>query len=428
MLRRVIVCALATMTGTVALNAAEPAPRSALELRREIHRATAVPINPMILRAGQHVVVPAPAAQPAEEALPGAVSLPAPELAVVAPRLLKGQLFHVRLPAGQEAMTRQLLNEQLASISSTAATTLQTVDGVFRQLTSDNVEVQIKPFALVGQPLRYVPPERRFVGTVAVGAADVGDSGVPRTLSVPVVFENLATGKQVTLDRTSPPLGRFEVSSAASGEPVVLNILSNLSREGMGITVPVEPTLLVETDNRDLRGWGLQTTQVTVRAVGGAAIPEKRPVSLSAAGAFLMNSAPTFDKHGVAHAELRSDRNGQITVSATATGYVSGASDPLHVTWPWQTLLFALVGGLIGGFIRLGPQIRRGMNGLRFVVGLIIAVLTGLLIFVLYVLGVKLLPVAFAVEVGDLFALAAAALGGWLGSGVLPGLKASSKA
>jgi hypothetical protein len=392
-------------------------------------------VNPQVVAAATNVTpppenvppvdaTPAPTPEPTETPVDVAPAA-ANDSAVEAPRrLARGQLYFVRLPPQQETAAREVVAEQVAAAALVEAGTVQSFEGVVRQVTDADVEVQLKPYVLVGEPLKFVEDAGWFAGSVAIGVADlIGGSGQGK-LSAPLLFQVLETREQKSLDHVSPPYEYIDVSTEAAGRPVTLRIASNFSREGIAVTIPVEPTLLVEIDNDNLRGLGIQTTRVTVRAVGGTETPTGT-VSLSARGAFLDDDAPEFDPQGLAHAELRSDSPGRVVVRATATGYTAGAM-PVTILWPWQTLTATLVGGVIGGFLRLGSRIRRNTNWLHFVIGLIIAALTGVLVFALYVLGVKLLPVTFGVEVGDLFAFAAAALGGWLGTGVLPKLAPAS--
>ena len=389
-------------------------------------------VNPQILAAAETVTPVAPEATPAPEPAAPETSADtgagaASESAVDPPRRLeRGQLYFVALAPQQEIAARALVAEQVAAAAVTETAMVQSFEGVVRQVTDADVEVQLKPYVLVGEPLKFVRDSGRFTGSVAIGVADlIGGSGQGK-LSAPLLFQVLETREQKSLDHVSPPFEYIDVSTEAAGRPVTLRIASNFSHEGIAVTVPVERTLFVEVDNDNLRGLGIQTTRVTVRAVGGTEVPTET-VSLSAPGAFLEYDIPLkFDDQGLAHAVLRSDSPGQVVVRATATGYTGGETPPVTVLWPWQTLAATLVGGVVGGFIRLGSRIRRNTNWLHFVIGLVIAALTGLLVFALYVLGVKLLPVSFGVEVGDLFAFAAAALGGWLGTGVLPRLAAAS--
>jgi len=415
-------------------------------LQDQVRNSEAVSMNPEAI-AATHVFVspesePSTQAQPvpadamagalpestvaAAPAGPGVESAVAPELSAsapvtVQPSLLRGRLYFVKLPAVQEAAAHTLVAEQVAAIAPAEVASVQTFTGVVRQITDNNVEVQLKPYVLIGQILKYMSATKTFTGSVAVGVADLLDAEGNASLSAPLKFQAIDSKELKTLDHLSPPYEYFDVSTDSLGKSVTLRIASNFSHDGVSVTVPVEPTLIVEVDTNNIRALGLQPARITVRAVGDTP-PLGFSASLSAPNAFLDNNAPIFDGRGVAYAELRGDNPGEITVSASATGYVAGQYSPIHVFWPWQTLLLTMLGGLVGGFIRLGPHIRSGMNGSRFVIALSIAMLIGLVVFVLYPLGVNLLPVKFTVQVGDLFAFGAAALGGWMGSGVLPQL------
>lgn len=410
-------------------------------LRRQIERAPAVRVDPRILATRPEPTAPPPAPAPtvAPAAPPVAApaesppappeptpAVPAPESAAIPPPgLTRGELYYVPLDAQLEAESKALVLERIASIQPTSSTNPQTFEGVVRQVAANDLELQLKPFVLVGRPLTYNKATRTFQGSVVVGVADVTGATTQVRLSAPLRFEDVASAQQVTLEELSPPFGRFDVSTQATGQPVTMRIASNFSREGVEITVPVSPTLFVEVDNDRLRGLGMQHTRVTVRAVGPAI--SKVEVSLAAPGAFLSQDRVQLDSQGLGHAELRSDNSGTVTLRATATGYVA-ADLPISVEWPWQTLASTCLGGLIGGFLRLAPGIRRGMKGSRFAVGLAVSTLMGLVIFALHVLGVKLLPVDFGFQGGDLFAFASGALAGWLGTALLPAQPATRAA
>lgn len=427
---------LATLPGSGSTTAAaqQLSPRDPARtriLRQQIERAPVVVVDPAVLATPVErpplpvppVSVTTPPTTPATTLpespplMPAGTSTP-PALPVAPPEsLARGRLYYVQLDARQEAEAQGLVRERVAMIEPANAAGLKTFEGIVRQVAENDVELQLKPFVVVGRPLSWVAATRSFEGSVVVGVTEVTGSAGPARLSAPLLFEVVESAQRVTLDALSPPFGRFDVSTRATGEPVTLRIASNFSREGVSVTVPVAPTLFVEVDNDRLRGLGMQSTRVTVRAVGSTATPAT--VSLSAPGAFLDQDTIPLDAQGLGHTNLRGDSSGNVVLRATATGYV-GAEQPVTVTWPWQTLASTCLGGLIGGFLRLAPGIRRGMRGGRFALGLAVAALTGLVVFALQVLGVKLLPVAFGFQSGDLFAFASGALGGWLGTILLP--------
>jgi hypothetical protein len=419
---------------------AQVTPHSKRVLQQEITRSKAVEVNPAVInraveRLPEPDSQPAPTPESAEpspgvaEPAPAAADATAaeettPEAAAVIPRPHRGQLLYVRLDAPAEKVAQTLLAEQVAAVDTESTSTLQSFQGAVRQLAEDDQEVQLKSYVLVGQPLQYDPQSKQSVGTVLVGVADLFGEGGPRSLTVPLQFEVLESAlvdpHQVALQATSPPYQRIRVTSRVIGQPVTLRIASNFSLEGVSVQVPVEPTLIVDVDGDTLRAFGMQTAKVTVRAIGGNTRPQGA-VTLSAPHAFLPDPAPpAFDEQGIARATMRTDSPGEIVVTAVAAGYSPGTSLPVKVIWPWPTLVATCVGGFIGGFVRLAGRIRRGMNVGRFIVGLVVSVFVGVIVFALYVVGVKLLPVSFSVEIGDIFAFAAASLAGWLGTGVLP--------
>jgi hypothetical protein len=415
---------------------AQPAvtPASRQALREQIVQAPAVELNPRTVNRafighadsaiGRDDVAPT-ATPPVATVRPEAAAdePAAAEDAAAVPRLDRGQLLFVDLDGTLEQTARQLLVQRVAATSQVDTHTLQDFKGAVRQLAEDEQEVQLKSYVLVGQPLRYVLATKQFEGSIVVGAADLFGNGHSRSFTVPLMFEvleaALADPSKVELRETSPPFERIKVTSSVIGQPATLRIASNFSREGIVVEIPVEPTLLVSIVGGDLRAYGMQTTPVRVTAVGGGNEVLGR-VTLSAPGAILMDDEKlTFDEHGMAEAKLRTDRPGAVTVTAQATGYVPG-SDTVSVIRPWPTLLAACFGGFIGGFVRLGTRIGKGMSVTQFAIGMIISVFVGIMVFALHVVGVRLLPVTFSVEVGDVFAFAVAALAGWLGTGVLP--------
>jgi hypothetical protein len=438
LIRRFVVVVLISASSMLAQ--AQVTQQSKRVLQRDITRSKAVEVDPAVInRAAERLPepVPEPAPPPESAEPPPGVAEPAPAPAEAAaaeaatpvvgdviPRPHRGQLLYVRLDPPAEQVAQTLLAEQVAAVDTQSAGTLKSFQGAVRQLAEDHQEVQLKSYVLVGQPLQYDPASKLSVGTVLVGVADLFGEGGPRSLTVPLQFEVLESAlvdpHQVALQVTSPPYQSIRVTSRVIGQPVTLRIASNFSLEGVSVQVPVEPTLIVDVDGDTLRAFGMQTAKITVSAIGGNTKPQGT-VSLSAPRAFLPDPAPpAFDEQGIARATMRTDSPGEIVVTAVAAGYSPGTSLPVKVIWPWPTLVATSAGGFIGGFVRLAGRVRKGMNVGRFIVGLVVSIFVGVIVFALYVVGVKLLPVSFSVEIGDVFAFAAASLAGWLGTGVLP--------
>jgi hypothetical protein len=396
--------------------------KSRAALQQQITKSRGQVVDPRLLRQAPagNVIATTPANQAP------APSPPSPATEVVRPNLRRGEVVFVRLPDADERAARTILGEKVASDAPNKKDTVQSFPGAVRQLASDDREVQLKPYVLAGQPLQYAADSEQFVGTIQIGVADLFGEGPSRTLTAPLEFQVLESAMtepdSVSLDRTSPPYKAIEVKSKVLGD-VKIRIASNFSREGFEVKLPIEPTLLVQVDGGNLRGLGMQTTRVTVRAVGGGAPGKGTPVDIAAPGATLESVDATLDESGIAHAVLRSDSTGEVNVKATASGYAPG-SKTVTVIWPWFTLAAACVGGLIGGFVRLSTRMRKGANIGQIILGLVVSIFLGAIVFALQVGGVKLLMVTFSVATGDIVAFGIGALAGWLGTMVLP--KASS--
>ncbi|HEU4619293.1 MAG TPA: hypothetical protein VFV10_14740, partial [Gammaproteobacteria bacterium] len=125
--------------------------------------------------------------------------------------LRAGQLFVVPLEAGQEAQTRAVLEESVKASGqfNNAPVEIKSFGGVVRQLSTDNSELQLKPYVLVGRPLQYRRATADFAGSILVGVADLFGQDGPRDLTAALTFQIAgdanATPDVFEVNRTSPP-------------------------------------------------------------------------------------------------------------------------------------------------------------------------------------------------------------------------------
>ena len=84
---------------------------------------------------------------------------------------------------------------------------------------------------------------------------------------------------------------------------------------------------------------------------------------------------------------------------------------------PYFTIIASIVGGIVGGLIRVGMS---GIRGRRAKVTLGVAVLVGIVVFGLYAVGVNVLPIDPLVKVGAVFVFVVSALGAFIGPSILP--------
>jgi hypothetical protein len=292
---------------------------------------------------------------------------------------------------------------------------------VVRQAAKDGSEIHLKPFVLPGQPLTYQARSRQFEGSIRVGVADIFDHAEGKPLSAPMTFQvlesQMADPESVALEATSPPHKTIVVRSDSPGASVTVHVVTRFDPAGTAVTLPVHPTLVVRLERAEIQGYGLETTVVHIESVG-LEKPAGRRVQLGAKpSAFFEPAAAELSQDGTARVVLRSDSPGPVTITASAPGLAEGSATVLFL-WPARTLAFALIGGLMGGLLRYLPR-RRRSSARQFALGLFVAVLTGLVVFLLYAVGVKVLPFEPTVSVGAVLVLAVAAFGAWAGTGLL---------
>jgi len=353
---------------------------------------------------------------------PGVVkpeALKPPTPVVVAPVLRPGVLYQLHLSRDEERQIDKAVTEQVKADS--PGTRVVPLPGVVRLAAKDGSEVHLKPFALPGQPLTYQPGSALFEGSIRVGVADIVDRTEGKALSAPMTFQvregQMAQPDSVELDATSPPHKTIMVRSKSPGQSVTVHVVSRFDPDGTAVTLPVDPTLIVRLERAEIQGYGLETTMVHIASYG-LAKPAGRVVQLgSSPSAFFDHGEATLSENGTAAVSLRSDAPGPVTITASAPGLASGSATVVFL-WPAQTLMFGLVGGLIGGLLRYLTRGRR-IAARGFVVGLVVAVLTGLLVFFLYAVGVNVLPFEPKVTVGAVLVLVVSALGAWFGTGLL---------
>jgi hypothetical protein len=351
-------------------------------------------------------------AAPAMQLSPAATATtaPTPAASAVMQPINRGELYHVALTPQQEAVVTSGLRDRL---SLHPATPLVTLPGALTQQAADGAEVQLKALAFADQDLAR-SPQGDFTGSIKVGVMEIGQSGPPRALTAPVLLEVIgnahATPPQVNVTQTSPPFKQVLVSApSVGGGKLVLRIASTFDPEGVEVDVPVAKALSLSSSTPDIDGFGLEAADLHVSA------PEGAVVNLSASGGYLDPSSVVLGDTGETTAHVRASSVGSVTVTATSSGFAPVTSE-IQSKWPVLTLGAAAFGGLVGGVIRfLSTQDRRGHTPWA----LVLAVLTGLVVFGAYTIGVNLLPVHPTVTVGRTFVFVVAALGGYAGPGLL---------
>jgi len=176
------------------------------------------------------------------------------------------------------------------------------------------------------------------------------------------------------------------------------------------VPIPVmRPRLILGASPGTVQGYGFEAVEVTVQAEG-LANPEGLSVTLDATkGRIEPSRMITLNAQGVASAQLRSEGQGTAVVSATAG--VLRAPEPRTVEFvaPVSFLLWAVGGGLLGGFARLLAKKRR-LSPRASTRAVTAGVLLGLLVALAYTQGVKLLAVIPTASSGQALVAMIAAL------------------
>jgi hypothetical protein len=233
-----------------------------------------------------------------------------------------------------------------------------------------------------------------------------------------VVESGESDPENVVLTATSPPMKTFTIRTPSVDEPFVVRVVSQFDPKGIPVNLRVIPTLFLSLDRADIQGFGLETVRVSVSALGIAS-PKGKRVQLEAdpSGHF-ENASLTLDENGRAQTTLRSDGTGPATITVSAPGNVI-ASKSMNFETPWRTILACLIGGLVGGFIRLASSHVRGTGWKGGILTLLVSICVGAVVFGLSVVGVNVFAINFTVEVGSVIIFVLSALGAFVGDKAL---------
>lgn len=331
------------------------------------------------------------------------------------PRGLRfSEVRFVPLGAEDEAKTRTAVVQQ---VQRQVAGPVAVFDGAIRTLALDKAELTLKAVALGGSPLRYRPERKRFEGTLNVGVVDLG--GRTRQLSEPIVFQVIgavtAMPEFARAESTAPPYQTITVVSDSADAPIDVQIVSNVTPEGVKLTLPVQPALFVRVTPPQIQGWGLETADVPVqsRALGPTT---NRQVQLSTDAGIISPTELTLSAAGTGTASIRSVSTGKAVITVSGPAFTE-ASAQVEFLFPTRFIAAAILGGLAGGVLRLGVP-RRG-TGRRVLAKLGLAVICGAIVFALYALGANVIGFELPRRAGELVVFAVAALGALGGVGLL---------
>lgn len=330
------------------------------------------------------------------------------------------RLEYVEAPALEKQATSALAGQTDVKKVVGAQGAVFGLPGFLRQVDGAGNELQLKMIALAGKKLGFDRNLNSFVGTMWLGVNEI-TAGPSRELVTPVEFRVLnAQSAEPSAVRvtTTGASGYQEVrlGLVAAVDVPKVNIASNLVQDPFELSLPLNPTLIITSDG-PIDGFGLATSTINVTALGvlqpkGKLITFQRT---SGAGSLLAKKV-ALEEDGTATTELRSDGLGGATVSASLPGLVP-APTTIDFQFPYVTIFSSLIGGILGGLIRVGTS---RMRGRRALLALGIAVLVGIFVFGLYAVGVNVLPIQPIVKAGAVLVFVVSGLGAFMGPSILP--------
>ena len=289
-------------------------------------------------------------------------------------------------------------------------------------VNAEGVQLELQPIVEAGDGLMMRGAGSAFTGALHVGVRNTVNPTGTETLGQPVQI--LVTGalgqispQAVSVTHTNLPLVDVALEDPAPQEPVQLLVRASFVQEAFTIPVPVRrPRLVLEISPPSIQGFGVDTAVVSVR-MEGVQDAAGRSVSLaSTQGRLDPAPAVTLDAQGTASATLRSESVGPSTVTASAGG-VQPQTGTVAYVWPVRFLVFSLLGGCAGAFLKRGTASGKKSKGSwRW---LAVGAVSGLVLAVATAIGINLLPWQPTATMSEALVFGVAALGTFLGAGAL---------
>jgi hypothetical protein len=288
----------------------------------------------------------------------------------------------------------------------------------FIGMTRDGREVRFRPIIETTGGLHAGQNADGFQGSVFVGLVDLRDPTAAYELPRPVAL--LVTGqadsvspRQLQIGHTNLPFTEVTVGARDPMDELELQLIASGTTERATVRLPVvRPRLELAAARPAIQGFGMESVEITLRAIGLQA-PEGRVVTLSSERGSLDPARVALDAQGTGTTRLRSVSIGDAVVSASSPP-LTPASAAVRFAWPIAVLVAAIAGGMIGAYLgrvqRSRIRTRRTLRSVAFV-----GLLTGIVVVVLYAVGVNVLPVQPTATAGEALAFALAAVGGYLG-------------
>ena len=341
-------------------------------------------------------------------------------------RTAAGFARYIPLPQEEAQAVKRLLSEQIKPTSPAgAAREFEPFHGAVMIQAIDASEVTLVPVVLADDPLRFDRKSRLFEGRIAVGLVELDGRGPAKKLSAPIGFQVFGDGRAdpaiAQIDSTSPPYTSIKIATRDPREAVELRVVSNVSADPVSVRLPVERARLALSAKPRLQGWGLESADVTVSAGDGEA-SRGEVVVLAASRGSLSLPKVELGSDGTANVTLRSESTGAAFLEASNPRLLTAKAE-IAFDFPSRFMVAGLIGGLAGGLLQRG--LKRWRSSRRLALELLLGVITGALVFGLFVLGVNVLGLPLPRDGGEVLVAVVAALGAFFGTQLfkLPGAR-----
>lgn len=210
---------------------------------------------------------------------------------------------------------------------------------------------------------------------------------------------------QPAFSHTGSPYETAVVSGDPADDRVAVE-MAIFGRKVSQILRVFRPKLVFEGDQRT-EGFGVGRIKIQLQLAPGAGATPKTVTVTSARGS-VHPASVTISPHQPAEVEYRARLAGPDVITAMIDGAPVGRHR-VDAALPWRFLLLSLVGGGLGAVImRLLRPVRLVAVLSRYFAG---GVLMGILVAVLFVLGVNVTPVPVAIQDSPIAVLAISAVG-----------------
>jgi hypothetical protein len=298
-----------------------------------------------------------------------------------------------------------------------------TLEYGFIGVTRDGREVRFRPVVESSGGLFVSSDASAFEGLIHVGLQDLRDPAaayeLPRPINLLISAQaHDVSPRQLAIGHTSLPFADVAIRAREPADSLQVTVQASGTRHRAALSLPVvRPRLELSIARPRIQGFGLETSEVTVRARGLTA-PAGRIVTLSSGGrtepvGSLETARVTLDAQGIGGTTIRSASVGTSTVAVSSPPLV-----PAHATiafaWPLAFVVAAVLGGVIGAYLgrrRLSHDDKS--HGPLYVIG--VGALTGIVAVALYAVGVNVLPVQPVATAGEALVFAIAAVAGYVG-------------